>query len=276
MKRPRPNAYLPHRGHELNGHDHAPRKGASLIMNTADQNLERIRKLLTKAERAATPDEASAYNAKAAELMAKHGVDAVMLAATAPNGTRDVISSRDIPLTDPYTAEKASLMHGISRAMGCRAISIVGPGRGHTYGVTVIGFESDLPRVELLYTSLLLQATKAVVQQRPPAWSGESVAAFRRTWLLGFSTMVSTRLAAAFRSATQAHDAGSTGGPSATLVLADRRTRVDRAVEDRFTNLSKGSPRRLSGSGYVAGAEAGRRADIGNTALKRSRPELGQ
>lgn len=34
-------------------------------MNPPDQKLELIRNLLTKAERAATPDEASVYKAKA-------------------------------------------------------------------------------------------------------------------------------------------------------------------------------------------------------------------
>ncbi|MDT7705391.1 MAG: hypothetical protein QOG20_998 [Pseudonocardiales bacterium] len=43
-----------------------------------------IRKLLAKAERAATETEteAQAYNAKAAEPMARHGVDAALLAAS--------------------------------------------------------------------------------------------------------------------------------------------------------------------------------------------------
>ena len=51
-------------------------------MAVEDQKLEVIRKLLAKAERAATAQEATAYNAKAAEMMARHGVDTALLAAT--------------------------------------------------------------------------------------------------------------------------------------------------------------------------------------------------
>ena len=46
-----------------------------------DDKLARIRKLLAQAEDpAATTAEAEAFNAKAAELMARHGVDATLLA----------------------------------------------------------------------------------------------------------------------------------------------------------------------------------------------------
>ena len=50
-----------------------------------DDKLARIRKLLAQAEDpAATAAEAEAFNAKAAELMARHGVDAALLAASDP------------------------------------------------------------------------------------------------------------------------------------------------------------------------------------------------
>lgn len=92
-------------------------------MDAAEQKLEVIRKLLAKAERAATPDEADAYNTKAADLMARHGVDAAMLTA-AGGDTRDVIGSRRIAMTEPYSTEKAALAwsscspHSCSRRPG--------------------------------------------------------------------------------------------------------------------------------------------------------------
>ena len=51
--------------------------------------------------------------------MARHGVDAAMIAA-AGGGTRDVIGSCRIAMTDPYSTEKSQLVNGIARAMGCR------------------------------------------------------------------------------------------------------------------------------------------------------------
>ena len=46
---------------------------------------------------------------------------------------------------------------------------------------------ADLERVELLYTSLLLQATRELIHVRPDEW-GESTAAYRRSWLAGFAS----------------------------------------------------------------------------------------
>jgi Protein of unknown function (DUF2786) len=89
-------------------------------MGGGDQKLEVIRKLLAKAEKAATPEEASAYNAKAAQMMARHGVDEAMLAATGVK--QDALGERRIALTDPYSQEKAQLAGLIGRALGCRAV----------------------------------------------------------------------------------------------------------------------------------------------------------
>ena len=140
-------------------------------MDTADQKLEVIRKLLAKAERAATAAEADAYNTKAAEMMARHGVDAAMV-ESASGEVHDRIGSRRIGMTDPYSREKALLANGVASAMGCRTVLHPGVARGQIEALTVMGFESDLRRVEVVFTSLLLQATKAVVRQRPPSWSG--------------------------------------------------------------------------------------------------------
>ena len=160
-------------------------------MSGGDQKLEVIRKLLAKAEKAATPDEASAYNAKAAEMMARHGVSEAMLAATGVK--QDALGERRIPLADPYSQEKAQLAGLVGRALGCRAVRHPGYGRGQIIAVTIFGYESDLQRTEVLFTSLLLQATRDVVHQRPPTWTGESTTAFRRTWLTGFTTEIYRR-----------------------------------------------------------------------------------
>ncbi len=125
------------------------------------------------------------------------------------------------------------------------------------------------------YTSVLLQATRSVASQRPPTWSGESTAAFRRSWLIGFSAEVHRRLIDAGQRAAADHDASTAGGPSAELVLADRRSLVDRAVSDRFPTLRRPRPRHLTGSGYRAGVDAGRRADLGQTWVGGLRRELG-
>lgn len=242
--------------------------------------LSVIRKLLAKAEGAATPQEAETYNAKAAEMMARHGVDAALLAAT---GERpDVIGQRRVVMSDPYSAEKASLAGWIAVALRCRSVRHLGARRGQVAAVTLFGFESDLERIEILYTSLLLQATREVTRQRPQ-WRGESVPAYRRTWLLGFASEVHKRLEAAEHAAAAERDhshpeSGQPAEKSAALVLTDRRDVVERAYRQAFPNLRTAKRRTLLGSGYGAGQEAGRRADLGQrqrvtAATRRSLPQ---
>lgn len=243
-------------------------------MEDENDKLERIRKLLAKAEKAGTTEEAEIYNEKAAELMARHSIDSAMLAAGEPD--RDRVGVRRLDMTDPYSKEKATLAGGVATAMNCRIVSHAGSRRGQISSVTLIGFESDLNRVELSYTSLLLQATRSVVRQRPPAWSGESTAAFRRTWLIGFAAEVHRRFSEAAERAASDHDSTrAEGRPSAEIMLADRKSLVDRTLSERFPTLRKPPPRRLAGSGYLAGVSAGRRADLGQTRVGGSRAALG-
>jgi hypothetical protein len=244
-------------------------------VSAEDPKLERIRKLLTKAEGAATVEEADAYNMKASELMARHGVDAAMLAAT--GAKPDKLAERRISMTDPYSKEKSQLACWVGRALGCRGVQHLGYGSGRTVtSVTLFGFESDLQRAEILFTSLLLQATRQVTAQRPPAWTSESTAAFRRTWLVGFASEVYRRLTSTERAAAEQHPPTASAGPSVALVLANRQSAVTTAFEERFPKLRPGRRRQLSGSGYRAGADAGRRADLGGTRLGGHRRELGR
>jgi hypothetical protein len=98
-------------------------------------------------------------------MMARHGVSEAMLAATGVK--QDALGERRIPLADPYSQEKAQLAGLVGRALGCRAVRHPGYGRGQIIAVTIFGYESDLQRTEVLFTSLLLQATRDVVHQRP-------------------------------------------------------------------------------------------------------------
>jgi Protein of unknown function (DUF2786) len=237
-----------------------------------ESKLEVIRKLLAKAEGAATAEEATAYNEKAAAMMARHGVNAALLAATGEKPDR--IGERRIAMTDPYSMEKSMLASWIGSALGCRSVRHSGYGRSVS-AITLHGYESDIGRTEVLYTSLLLQATRQVVVQRPPSWSDEATAAYRRTWLVGFATEVNRRLSAAEQTAAEEHDAvPAREGPSAALVVADRRSTVDRAFEDRYPKLKKARNRTLSGSGYGSGVAAGSRADLGGPRIANPRREL--
>lgn len=225
--------------------------------------LDTIRKLLAKAEGAATPAEAEAYTAKAVELMARHGVDEALLGAAEPG--RDEIGATRVPVEDPYSAGKARLLGWVAGALGCRCV-LHGAWAGKVAAVTVFGHATDRHRVEVLHTSLLLQATTQLVRLRPPD-PGESVAAYRRSWLHGFAVEVHRRLSDAERAAAVAHRP--VHGPSVALVLADRHERVQRAYAEAFPVLGRSRRSVLSGSGFGAGSHAGSRADLGRSSVDR-------
>jgi hypothetical protein len=245
--------------------------------NTRTTNtLGRVRKLLARAERAGTPEEAQACTDKAVELMARHGIDMALLSAAEPG--LDEVGATRMEVADPYSAGKARLLGWTASALRCRAV-LHQLGGGRVGAVTVFGFASDRERVEVLFTSLLLQAGAQLLRERPPH-PGESVAAYRRSWLHGFAVQVHRRLVDAERRAEQQAEersgaaGGGAGSPGAALVLADRRSQVERAYAEAFPALGRSRRSVLSGTGFVAGAAAGERADLGAGAL-RGRRALG-
>jgi hypothetical protein len=222
--------------------------------------LDTVRKLLAKAEGAATVPEAETYTAKAVELMARHGIDTALLGAAEPG--RDRIGPQRVDMQDPYSAGKARLLGWTATALGCRWV-LHDARAGRVGAVTVFGHASDRERVELLYTSLLLQATGQLVRLRPPG-HGESVAAYRRSWLHGFAVEVHRRLTSAEARAAETAAAPGGAGAGVALVLADRRDRVDRAYAAAFPRLAHARRSALSGSGFGEGVRAGGRADLGH------------
>jgi hypothetical protein len=238
-----------------------------------DTMLEKVRKLLAKAEDPACPvAEAAALNDKAAELIAKYGVDRALLAAASPEV--DPVGDRVVAVHPPYALDKAGLLAAVANALRCRSVRRKQwSGGAYAYTMHLFGCESDLERAELLYTSLLVQASFGLAAVQVPRW--EAVAAFRRSWLAGFTEAVGRRLREAERRATATVDA-SRSGPSMDLVLADRSDRVARRVAEVYPRLGVSQPRRLVGSGAEQGFAAGQRADLGGQRLHRpAAPGLG-
>ncbi len=231
-----------------------------------DVMLDKVRKLLAKAEDpGCTPAEAAALNDKAAELIAKYGVDRALLAAAAPEA--DPVGDRNISIYAPYALDKASLLGVVAFALRCRSVRTKRRTTvGFSYGMHLFGCASDLERTELLYTSLLVQASYGLAATFVPV--DEPVAAFRRSWIAGFTQAVGIRLREAEQRATAAADHG--GGPSMELVLADRSGRVDTRVSEVYPRLGTAPPRRLAGGGRGHGYAAGQRADLGGARLGRA------
>ncbi|MEV1143625.1 DUF2786 domain-containing protein [Micromonospora sp. NPDC049799] len=214
--------------------------------------LSKVRKLLAQAEDSAcTPAEAAAFTAKATELIARYGVDRALLAARDP--ATDPVGDRVVEVVAPYARDKAGLLAAVADPLRCRCVR---RRSGTGFAMHLFGFASDLERVDLLFTSLLVQAAHGLAGAPVPP--DEHPAAFRRSWLVGFAQVVAVRLRTAEEDAV-----ADSGGPSVALVLADRSDRVQRRLAEVYPRLRTAAPRRLAGSGFGSGAEAGRRADLG-------------
>jgi hypothetical protein len=225
---------------------------------TDNSLLERVRKLLAKAEDdGVTPAEAEALTAKAAELMARYGIDRALLAAARPETDRPANRIIDVP--NPWAQVRAHLLAGLVTAMRCQCVLLPAAGGKRVH---VFGYTSDLERAEMLYTSLLVQMAHGLAVAEVPA-TAHSARAWRRSWLLGYASAVITRVRAAEeRAASDAEDQRDGGGPSTALVLADRSLVVRRHCEDAYPNTRK-MRITYSGSGYRTGYTEGERADIG-------------
>jgi hypothetical protein len=233
----------------------------------SDAILDKVRKLLAKAEDpACTPAEAEAFTDKAAQLIAKYGVDSALLAARNPGA--DPIGDRQLDIPAPYAVDKCSLLAGVAAELRCQSVRKQSwSGDRKAYVMHLFGHGSDLDRVELLFTSLLVQASFALAAARVPTW--ESIAAYRRSWFAGYTKAVVLRLRAAERRAV---DEASAGGVSVALVLADRTTEVTQRVADAYPRLGFAGPRRLGGSGAQQGFVAGQRADLGAPSISATSP----
>lgn len=241
-------------------------------MSGDDKMLERVRRLLSKAEGATTAAERDAYNGKAAELIARYGIEEALLAAQQPQP--QAAGDRVVVLDPPYARDKGSLLSAVAGPLGVRLVLRYGrAGTTNSLSMHLFGMSSDLARVDVLYTSLLVQAAHGLAVARPRD-QGESVSAYRRSWMLGFAYSIQQRLVAA-EAAVQSEAEASrvagrsagASGPSVSLVLADRAAVVDRSVAQAYPRLQTARSRQLSGSGSAEGAAAGRRADLGGQRL---------
>ncbi|MGS2613927.1 DUF2786 domain-containing protein [Micromonospora sp. LZ34] len=229
--------------------------------------LSKVRKLLAQAEDpACTPAEAAAFTAKATELIARYGMDRALLAARDP--ATDPVGDQVVEVVAPYARDKAGLLAAVAEPLRCRCVR---RRQGSGFAMHLFGFASDLERVDLLFTSLLVQAAHGLAGAVVPP--GEHPAAFRRSWVAGFAQVVGGRLRAAEEDA-----ATEVGTPSVALVLADRSDRVRRRLAEVYPRLRTAPPRRLAGSGFGSGAAAGRRADLGGRVVPApgGRPGLGR
>ncbi|BCL29761.1 DUF2786 domain-containing protein [Streptomyces aurantiacus] len=244
---------------------HPPRASGGTAAPRDTRMLTRIRALLAKAEATGFPEEAEALSAKAQELMARHSIDEALLAAR--THAKDAPGACRIGVDPPYETAKAVLLDAVAGANRCRAVWNEALGFS-----TVVGFEADLEAVELLYTSLLVQATAAMTKAEAAQRAGgrKRTKSFRQSFLAAYAHRIGDRLADAADGQVSATE-GESGTAEGELlpVLAARDVAVTDETERMFPDTVTTRMRGVTdAAGWQEGAAAADRAQV------RARPPL--
>jgi hypothetical protein len=243
----------------------ADRSGAVGSSRIDKRLLDRVRALLAKAESTSFPAEAEAYTAKAQELVTRHSLDVALLLARGGDTAKVVPFARRIGLDHAYEGEKASLLDAVARANRCR--TVWSPELAFS---TVFGFDADIDAVDLLYTSLLVQAHRAMARTEPPGGKAgrARLKAFRQSFLVAFTVRIDERLAGAARAAvedaTGSGDGNGVTDPVDLLpVLASRDEQVRETMQRMFPRTVRVRGSRVdSREGWESGREAADRASL--------------
>ncbi|MBT0774165.1 DUF2786 domain-containing protein [Kineosporia sp. J2-2] len=231
--------------------------------------LNRIRAMLAKAAATTSQAEAEAFIAAAQERMARHSIDMALVQAAEEHNDphSEVPTGRRIWIEPPYGQAKAILLQGIAEANRCR--SIWSPGLRFC---TIVGYDTDTQATELLFTSLLVQATTAMTnagtEGAPQYVSSHRATSFRRSFLFGFARRISERLLEVTRDQTASamHDVGEN---RLLPVLLQRKEDVDQQIRRMFPDaIGLRSVRVGDPAGRRAGSLAADQADI--TGARRS------
>jgi hypothetical protein len=221
-----------------------------------DPVLEKVRALLAKAESTSFVAEAEAFTAKAQQLIARHAIDVAVLAV---GDTADAPSAVRLAVDDPYADPKSFLLQVVAQSGRCRAA--FHPSIAMS---TVVGFPSDIAGVEMMFTSLLVQAQAALAAaaRTAPAGSRPRSRVFRSSFLEAYASRIGQRLQA-INDATVAESTAERG-PSILPALLAREAEVDDALDDLLGTLTtKVSRRTYDAAGWASGAVAADNAQLG-------------
>jgi hypothetical protein len=218
--------------------------------------LNRIRGLLAKAESTEFPEEAEALSAKAQELMTRYAVDHALLDAEQGRSVTDLVAARRVHLDNPYPEPKARLLSAVGKANGVRVIWLEWVGMA-----TIVGLPDDLDAVDLLFTSLLVQATHAMAATGRAGGGRSRSPSFRRAFLTSYAVRIGERLTEAREHAVAEAARGT--GRDLVPVLRKRDQAVDDVFARMFPETYGTEGRAYDARGWHAGRLAADSADLG-------------
>lgn len=235
-----------------------------------EARVEKIAKLLAKAERAGTPEEAETFFAKAQELMTKWSVDEAMLRA-AGKSSDELTRERMYMKRSGYLKGMQRLASEVAEANGCK-ILWYGPQFKEGAGVEFVGFASDIEKSKMMYASLLIQCGRERTRSLPPEYRGDANATntFRKSFLFGYAVRIGERLRDQ-RRMTEAAEVKADSTGTMALALVDRTEEVDAFFDNVPKSKGRSSRRKYDPAGLSAGRSAANRADLGNARMGSTR-----
>ena len=222
--------------------------------------VERVRKLMAKAEASAHPHEADAFARKAADLVARHRIDPDQLAAA---GEPAELAIREIPLgRGAYVRGRLALLMAVAQAHDAKVVFGTTPAGTVAY---VAGYSIDLDVVEVMYESLHAQMAAQMVGERRA--TAAATQRFRRSFMFGFADRVGALLSETRRVVER--DAPPPPAGSTAPAVQDRERRVEEFLQESFGRVR--AARSSAGAelgGWSAGAAAADGVDVGRTRLR--------
>jgi len=214
--------------------------------------VEKVRKLLAKAEGASTQEEADAFFAKAQDLITKWEIDSLEFRTLNTGPTEWVIVNRKYEVSSYSPNHDAFVINSIARGMGLWGYQEPYV-RGWSKGAAVVfGTDEDFERFEMMLTSIQLQLTRAMRQGENKNWNRNQQRAYRLGFKLGYGARIEERLLAARSKAT-----------GKSLVLAGKEDAIELAKPDGLRNkIMRGSQH-----GFDGGQAAANNADIGHARI---------
>ncbi|WP_151549287.1 MULTISPECIES: DUF2786 domain-containing protein [Corynebacterium] len=235
------------------------------MANSLDTIKDKIHKILTQARDRAGTEEGDTYFAKAFELMARYELDERDLDTDDPS---DTVSHMHIEFGGAYTDMQSTLLMAIARSLHCEGF-VYSTYRSVKVGEAVVfGRLRHLERVSTLYTLInpimLVRASTLRHDSRSGGYS--STVTLRRSFMRGFITMISSRLAAAEEQAAESSS-------SYELALIDDAS-LARAARAEFIGDASLSTRSAEGRtfdphAYSRGMDEATATDIGQQRIRR-------
>tara|TARA_R110002012_G_scaffold159568_1_gene321217 strand:- start:79 stop:858 length:780 start_codon:yes stop_codon:yes gene_type:complete len=257
-------------------------------VSNKEKVLSTIQKLLNQAENTDFEEEAQAFLAHAERLMTKYDIEEALLAQAGKPISDSINKAQFWFDSNNYQGPRMRLVTGVARAHGLTDIIQLHPqyrdGKKQV-AIEVFGYESDLEYLNMLVTSLFMQAGEAVhkpdvvAQMNAECYYPAHKVAWKNAFMLGFASKVASRLSDAVKEAKEEviQEQTETTSQSVELALIDKsklvteafKTEYPRTVQGRGSSAGSGG-----GSGSTFGHKAGQKANLGGKSVEGKRGAL--